>query len=288
MPMARQLVFDIGMHRGEDTAFYLARGHQVVAVDANPTMVAEATERFADAIAAGQLRLVHCAVGPDEGEVDFHLSEETLWSSLATDIPSRWDRQVTRIRVPSRRLSGLIAEYGVPVYLKIDVEGFDAVCLSTLDPDRSLPPHVSVETECTGDRARLGEHEALETLRQLTRLGYRRFKLVDQRSLAVVEGSGPFYYAKLPRWRRVLRRLGVGRALPGEYFAWATEEHGRAAARGGFPYPDGATGPFGEELGGRWLDAREAEAVLLARRREFFALPDVPTFAFWCDWHAAR
>jgi len=42
------LVFDIGMHNGDDTAYYLARGYRVVAVEANPSMcaTAQANSRF--------------------------------------------------------------------------------------------------------------------------------------------------------------------------------------------------------------------------------------------------
>ncbi len=38
--MERDLVFDIGVNNGEDTAYYLRRGFRVVGVDANPDMVA--------------------------------------------------------------------------------------------------------------------------------------------------------------------------------------------------------------------------------------------------------
>ena len=33
------LVFDIGLNRGQDTANYLAKGYNVVAVEANPELV---------------------------------------------------------------------------------------------------------------------------------------------------------------------------------------------------------------------------------------------------------
>ena len=33
--MPRRLIFDVGMHKGEDTEFYLSRGHEVVGVEAN-------------------------------------------------------------------------------------------------------------------------------------------------------------------------------------------------------------------------------------------------------------
>jgi hypothetical protein len=41
------LVLDVGMHNGDDTAYYLASGYDVVAVEANPTLCASARDRFA-------------------------------------------------------------------------------------------------------------------------------------------------------------------------------------------------------------------------------------------------
>ena len=41
---AQRLIFDIGMHHGQDTAYYLSLGNRVVAVDADPTLIDRARE----------------------------------------------------------------------------------------------------------------------------------------------------------------------------------------------------------------------------------------------------
>ena len=33
-----KVIFDLGMHNGDDTAFYLSRGFNVVALEANPAL----------------------------------------------------------------------------------------------------------------------------------------------------------------------------------------------------------------------------------------------------------
>ena len=43
MTSGRKLIYDIGLHRGEDTAYYVARGFNVIAIEANPDLVAECT-----------------------------------------------------------------------------------------------------------------------------------------------------------------------------------------------------------------------------------------------------
>ena len=40
--MVNNLIFDIGMHTGEDTRFYLNIGYDVIAIEANPFLVEEA------------------------------------------------------------------------------------------------------------------------------------------------------------------------------------------------------------------------------------------------------
>jgi hypothetical protein len=46
--MLPNLIYDIGMHNGDDTAYYLSRGFNVLAVEANPKLAATATERFVE------------------------------------------------------------------------------------------------------------------------------------------------------------------------------------------------------------------------------------------------
>ncbi len=50
------LIYDIGIHNGDDTAYYLSRGYRVVAVDANPLMMDAARQKFAEAVSAPSCR----------------------------------------------------------------------------------------------------------------------------------------------------------------------------------------------------------------------------------------
>jgi hypothetical protein len=40
------LIYDVGIHDGNDTAYYLAEGYRVLAIDANPAHIERATKRF--------------------------------------------------------------------------------------------------------------------------------------------------------------------------------------------------------------------------------------------------
>ena len=49
------LVFDLGMHDGTDTEYYLKKGFRVVGVDANPRLTNSVRERFRSEIADKRL-----------------------------------------------------------------------------------------------------------------------------------------------------------------------------------------------------------------------------------------
>ena len=69
-------IYDLGMHNGDDTEYYLAKGYRVIAVEANPLLCAEAEERFAETIAAGRLRVLNLAIAETSGEAEFYVKRE--------------------------------------------------------------------------------------------------------------------------------------------------------------------------------------------------------------------
>lgn len=284
--MESSLIFDVGMHRGEDTEYYLARGFRVVAVDADPAMIAQAADRFSEAVRDGRLVLVHAAVGDDQGEVEFHLSDQTIWSSRKPQVSARERTETRTIRVPSRRLDDLFREHGVPYYCKIDIEGWDVVCLRSLEEADELPSYISAESECVGDSEEPTEEETLAVLEQLGRLGYRRFKLVDQQSLAVLPPSGRAYRERPPAWERVLRRLGLNGQTPYNFYELWVRTRSHLNGVHGYTFPDMSTGPFGADLAGEWLDLETARRMLLRHRRDYQRMAKATRYGFWCDWHA--
>ena len=61
------LVFDVGLHRGEDTRFYLAKGFDVVAVEAMPDLARRAAEELRDYVDSGQLVIENVAIAEEAG-----------------------------------------------------------------------------------------------------------------------------------------------------------------------------------------------------------------------------
>src|SRR3989441_8132891 len=85
--MERDLVFDIGVNSGEDTAQYLRRGFRVVGVDANPEMVALCEQRFRADISAGRLVLLNVGLAAEDGTASFFVSEGNRGVEGAPDPP---------------------------------------------------------------------------------------------------------------------------------------------------------------------------------------------------------
>jgi hypothetical protein len=69
------LIYDVGLFDGADTAYYLFRGFNVVAIDANPVMVDKARSRFAKEIQEGRLTLFNVGISRSPRGVEFPRSE---------------------------------------------------------------------------------------------------------------------------------------------------------------------------------------------------------------------
>src|SRR5438105_4006448 len=83
--MKDDLVFDIGMHKGEDTAFYLKKGYRVVAIEADPDLAAMCRKRFQSHIEDGSLHIIEGAiVAKDDlrkGTVKFYKNQRSIWGT---------------------------------------------------------------------------------------------------------------------------------------------------------------------------------------------------------------
>lgn len=170
------LAFDVGAHVGDRTRAFRALGARVVAVE--PGTAAGRALRLLHGADRGVV-LVAEAVSAEPGEAEFRVNDRnptvaTLsqgFLAATAGAPGwrgqRW-RRVERVRVTT--LDRLIAAYGRPDFLKIDVEGHEPEALAGLAA-ANAPPALSFEVVTVmraAGIAALGRAEAL---------GYRRFRL---------------------------------------------------------------------------------------------------------------
>ncbi len=224
--MRTDLIIDVGMHVGFDTQFYLAKGFNVVAVEANPDLVKAAEERFASEIAEGRLKIFGVAIAERHGTAKLAVANESGLSTLSGSEVQRAEQRGVNfhyIDVPSVPFSDILDEVGIPYYLKIDIEGLDRLCVKALRDFDERPKYLSLESSVKSAEPRLGFDEILGELAELRTLGYQRFKYVNQ--------MRPYRLPNPP--------------LEGRHFA----EPARSVD---------ASGPFGAETPGRWLTIRQA------------------------------
>lgn len=276
----KELIYDIGFHKGEDTLFYLLKGHKVVAVDADIELIEEGKRSFKEYIDNGRLILLNYAITNESNkDINFFIGQNTLWNSTNVAVASRQGNRTLKKKVRSKRLDDLFREYGVPFYCKIDIEGNDIIALQTIEYSDEKPPYISVETECLGENETIAIGKALETLERLHQLGYRRFKLVDQQTLTVLSKRDFYFNTPKCDWT-------TQTAINCRY---AKEQLELTSSQRGVKFTDffpSASGPFGEELAGRWYGYKLAREILKKHRRDKVQLGE-PEWTFWCDWHAA-
>lgn len=169
-PVDHAMIFDLGMHHGHDTDFYLRKGFRVVALEANPQLCERGSDRFNDDIASGRLTIVERALwDKDDEELSFFINPvKDDWSSVLKYWAEKGGHDSIETRVRTITLPRMFETWGIPHYIKCDIEGADKQFVEQLISQRCRPNYVSVEA--------ISER----LLDQLSTAGYSRFQIVNQ------------------------------------------------------------------------------------------------------------
>lgn len=202
-----KIIFDIGMHVGQDAAFYLAKGFRVIAVEANPLLVRDAETHFKHQIESGQLTILNIGVGDKEGTFPFYVNAKySEWSSFDKEIGSREGGCSEVVNIEMIPFEHLIARYGSPHYVKIDIEGNDFLVLQRLALCDTRPTYLSVEN---------GWPYMLD---HLVSLGYTGFKFINQAKVQNMKCPSPAREGNDIAWDFPWSSSGpFGEDTPGEW-----------------------------------------------------------------------
>lgn len=225
------LVYDVGMHTGEDTDYYIRKGFRVIGFEADPELATQCRSRFSDEINNGKLIIVEGAItelpsGGTKGRtIKFYKNKDiSVLGTVEDDWAHRNEILGTSneiIHVPVTNFSGCLNKYGIPYYLKIDIEGMDIVCLRALQRFAKLnldrPDYVSIESE------KVSFDKLVDELNLLTQLGYTRFKAIQQEGIA--------------------RQIEPNPSKEGCYM--------------GYHFHQGSSGLFGTDLPYQWKDKKQ-------------------------------
>jgi FkbM family methyltransferase len=230
-----KFIFDIGMHVGQDTRYYLKQGYKVLAVEANPILVDKAKKKFRKYVSSGDLIILNVGIADKESVLPFYknlrLSE---WSSFDKSLGSRNGTMYEEIAVQCVTTKNLFEKYGIPYYMKVDIEGYDYLCLSDIPVQGEKPQYVSCEAS------------SLSWLEILKSKGYTKFKMISQSddyiSLDLNKERKKYY----PQYLIVKNgiKLRLQKFLP-------------------FKHQYGSSGPFGEATKGEWKSYEEIQQLYM-------------------------
>ena len=160
--MVEKLIFDIGVGSGQDTYFYLNKGFNVVAVEADPRQFDFLNKTFSTDIAAGRLTIINAVASNIVGtKISFYCDDFFQFASSTTPTKHCREYKVETVDYPT-----LVSNFGIPYYCKIDIEGEEENFLP--NHSSSLPKYISVELLTTD-----------MPIDKLYRIGYKKFKLVN-------------------------------------------------------------------------------------------------------------
>lgn len=187
VPKHKDLIYDVGMHKGEDTEFYLKKGFRVIGFEADPDLVRHCKAKFSSEIEQNQLTIVEGAIvdrppsGVEQQKVKFYTNlGESVWGTTL----EQWARRNELLGTHSKIIdvnvvdfSDCLERYGIPYYLKIDIEGADMLCVKALRDFSVKPDYISIESE----KLDVGKLE--EEIILLEELGYSEFKAIQQEDI---------------------------------------------------------------------------------------------------------
>ncbi len=169
MPSSRT-IFDIGLHTGQDALYYLKKGFRVVGLEARGDLCEQAKDTCSEFLGNGMLTVVQRALYSRSGEtVVFYVNDrKDDWGSLFRGAAEQDGTAAREISVHTITLQDLFEEFGVPYYIKCDIEGGDALFVEQLLRSTQRPRFVSFEAT------------NVEDLAKLLAAGYNRFQIRNQ------------------------------------------------------------------------------------------------------------
>ena len=209
----KRLIYDVGMHNGSDTEFYLRKGFDVIAVEANPEYVSRARQKFDAHLKTGQLIIYDVALTDAPGEVPFFVHEHDDWSRLNREYDDRFaEGKYREIKVAGLPFSVIVSQNRTPYYVKLDIEGPELMVIEQMISVRKFPSYLSFEVNSDANRI----------LDLILENGYQDFQLLAQRNKSQIRLPNPpregnFYDARFDGYMSG----PFGQELPGPWVSVA-------------------------------------------------------------------
>lgn len=197
------LCFDVGAHVGNRSFVWGQMGARVIALEPQPLFVAWLRRQFA---AQASVTVLDVAIGRSLGMARMQVSPIT---PTVSSVSAEWVNQVQQtvgfervhwtheVAVPQLTLDRLIAQYGVPGFCKIDVEGHELAVLNGLSqpiPALSFEVIPAAKAEglaCVARLDTLGSYRYAVSIGEENRLGAWMNSAEIQQSIINLPDTSP-------------------------------------------------------------------------------------------------
>jgi FkbM family methyltransferase len=185
------LIFDIGANIGDRTKLFLELGYSVVAVEPNPELVMFLRKKFKRYVKNGRLKILDKAINNEKGKIEFYIYNNHVLSTCSKEFMENTKQTgrfgkatpVKTLFVESTTLDELCNKYGIPFFIKIDVEGFEYEVLSTLK--NNLISAIAFEFAIPESLS-----NTLLILKHLNKIGYSKFNISFFETMELIS---PYY-----------------------------------------------------------------------------------------------
>jgi FkbM family methyltransferase len=149
---SNKLIFDIGANKGNKVKAFLKMGYRVIAVEPEKKALSTLKWRFAK---NKNVTIVDQGVSDKEGTLDIHIADSrsglnTLSDKWVNTLETGRDNRIDKkhafkesYKVNVTTADQIFAKFGLPYFMKIDVEGYE---INVLKGMSKLPPYLSFET----------------------------------------------------------------------------------------------------------------------------------------------
>lgn len=168
-----KLVFDIGSNIGTTIEFFSQRTSTVIGFEPNPTLFSRLQQRFENCNVIIDPR----GLSNEIGRKSFRIANADTISTFSDDWVnnSRFTGGYTwndSIIVETTTLDSIIEQYGIPDYIKIDVEGYEFEVLTSLT---KLLENTIISFEWAEEQ----KNKIEQTINYLFDLGYKNFSYTE-------------------------------------------------------------------------------------------------------------
>ena len=142
----KKIIYDLGASLGENIPYYLIKSDLLIVVEANEICCNIIKEKFWKEIKDKKLIVENCIASDEDMDIDdFYIHRTNYLLSQFPKPNYEMINNFIRTMVVKKDIKNLIYKYGIPYYVKIDLEMYDDNVLKRIFNSNIKPVYISAE-----------------------------------------------------------------------------------------------------------------------------------------------